>query len=124
MFGPIDKVSFEDMHRLMDTDFWGVVYGSRAAVDHRETAGDPGGSGKLRACWPARGSTPGQSSSGSLAGALPGAFSSCLRLRSMRASSPSSWVVSREGAVFQDSSRGSWRGGRSEDPLLLLLAMT
>jgi short-subunit dehydrogenase len=44
IYGPIDEVEIRDMRRLFDTNFWGYVYGSRAAVRHfRER---PGG-GKL-----------------------------------------------------------------------------
>jgi short-subunit dehydrogenase len=34
IYGPIMKTSVEDMRRLYDTNFWGVVYGSLAAVEH------------------------------------------------------------------------------------------
>jgi len=34
IYGPITRTSVEDMRRLYDTNFWGVVYGSLAAVEH------------------------------------------------------------------------------------------
>jgi short-subunit dehydrogenase len=42
IFGQVDQVSTTDMHRMFDTTYWGVVYGSRAALEHfrgREGAG-------------------------------------------------------------------------------------
>ncbi len=34
IFGKTTEVSIKDMRRMFDTVFWGVVYGSRTAVDH------------------------------------------------------------------------------------------
>lgn len=34
IFGMVDEVSDEDLHRMFDTNYWGVVYGSRAALAH------------------------------------------------------------------------------------------
>lgn len=34
IFGRCMEVGIEDMQRMFDTNFWGVVYGSRAAVSH------------------------------------------------------------------------------------------
>lgn len=34
IFGRCMEVSIPDMKRMFDTDFWGVVYGSRAAANH------------------------------------------------------------------------------------------
>jgi short-subunit dehydrogenase len=34
IFGRVDEVSIEDMRRMFDTNFWGVVYGCREAVRH------------------------------------------------------------------------------------------
>ena len=39
VYGRIMDVPIEDMHRLIDTDFWGVVYGSRIAVRHMSSRG-------------------------------------------------------------------------------------
>ncbi|MBI5336001.1 MAG: SDR family NAD(P)-dependent oxidoreductase [Burkholderiales bacterium] len=40
IWGRLDEVSDEDNHRLMDTNFWGVVYGCEVAVEHlRHTGG-------------------------------------------------------------------------------------
>lgn len=41
IFGSCEEVSIPDMKRMFDTNFWGVVYGSRAAVKHfRERGGN------------------------------------------------------------------------------------
>jgi NAD(P)-dependent dehydrogenase (short-subunit alcohol dehydrogenase family) len=34
IYGPLMEVSVEDMRRLFETNFWGVVHGSRIAVEH------------------------------------------------------------------------------------------
>ena len=34
IFGMVDEVSTADMHRMFATNYWGVVYGSRAALAH------------------------------------------------------------------------------------------
>jgi short-subunit dehydrogenase len=39
IFGKIEQVSDEDSHRLFDTNFWGVVYGSLAAIEHLKNRG-------------------------------------------------------------------------------------
>jgi short-subunit dehydrogenase len=42
MFGNITDVSLADMRRVFDTVFWGVVHGSRHAVEHFRDRGRPG----------------------------------------------------------------------------------
>lgn len=42
IYGHAMDVSIKDMKRLFDTNFWGVVYGSRAAVRHFKERGGPG----------------------------------------------------------------------------------
>jgi len=42
IFGMIESVSIPDMKRMFDTNFWGVVYGSRAAVKHYKEKQKPG----------------------------------------------------------------------------------
>jgi short-subunit dehydrogenase len=42
IFGGTDQVSIPDMRRMFDTNFWGVVYGSRAAVSHYKENKRPG----------------------------------------------------------------------------------
>ena len=42
IFGKIMDVSTEDMRRMFDTVYWGVVYGSRTAVKHFTKRGVPG----------------------------------------------------------------------------------
>lgn len=42
IYGQFMEISIEDMKRMFDTDYWGVVYGSREAIAHfkqKETAG-------------------------------------------------------------------------------------
>jgi short-subunit dehydrogenase len=41
IYGRLDEVTVEDMHRLFDTNFWGQVYGSRAALSHFRDRGRP-----------------------------------------------------------------------------------
>jgi len=36
IFGMIDEVPIADMPRMFDTNYWGVVYGSREAVEHHK----------------------------------------------------------------------------------------
>jgi short-subunit dehydrogenase len=44
IFGEIPQVSIEDMHRVFDTVYWGVVYGCLQAVEHyRSRPGKTGG---------------------------------------------------------------------------------
>ena len=38
-YGRLDEVSDEDSRRLFDTNFWGVVYGSLAALPYLRQAG-------------------------------------------------------------------------------------
>ncbi|BAU48978.1 short-chain dehydrogenase [Sulfurifustis variabilis] len=40
IYGDVEDVTIEDQRRLFDTNYWGVVYGSRIAADHlRERGG-------------------------------------------------------------------------------------
>jgi short-subunit dehydrogenase len=39
IYGRLDEVSDEDSHRLFQTNFWGVVYGSLAALPHLKRQG-------------------------------------------------------------------------------------
>ncbi len=43
IFGMVDEVSLEDMHRMFDTNYWGVVYGSPAALRHYRGRSDHAG---------------------------------------------------------------------------------
>ncbi|MDQ0735895.1 SDR family oxidoreductase [Arthrobacter agilis] len=45
IFGSVDEVSIEDMHRMVDTNYWGVVYGCREAV--AQFKGRTGSSGAI-----------------------------------------------------------------------------
>ena len=42
IFGMVTDVSIDDMKRMFDTNFWGTVYGSRAAVSHFKELGKSG----------------------------------------------------------------------------------
>lgn len=42
IYGKTTEVSIQDMRRMFDTVFWGVVYGSRIAVEHYKNRGIPG----------------------------------------------------------------------------------
>ncbi|AQQ52983.1 SDR family oxidoreductase [Planococcus lenghuensis] len=42
IFGKAMDVPATDMHRLIDTNFWGVVHGSRTAVNYFKRTGKPG----------------------------------------------------------------------------------
>jgi short-subunit dehydrogenase len=42
IFGKCEDVSIPDMQRMFDTNFWGVVYGSRIAVKHYKQTGKHG----------------------------------------------------------------------------------
>jgi NADP-dependent 3-hydroxy acid dehydrogenase YdfG len=42
IFGRVMDVSTKDMRRMFETNFWGVVYGSRAAVRHFSERREPG----------------------------------------------------------------------------------
>ncbi|MFC4402849.1 SDR family oxidoreductase [Gracilibacillus xinjiangensis] len=42
IYGHAMDVSTEDMQRMFETNFWGVVYGSKAAVEHFKERGVPG----------------------------------------------------------------------------------
>lgn len=42
IFGHMMEVTIEDMRRMFDTTFWGVVYGMRVAAKHYIDRGEPG----------------------------------------------------------------------------------
>lgn len=39
IYGRLTEIPIEDMRRLFDINFWGVIYGSRIAVEHLKTRG-------------------------------------------------------------------------------------
>ena len=47
IFGQCWEVSTDDMRRMFDTNYWGVVYGSRAALRHFASRGKKAGAGAL-----------------------------------------------------------------------------
>jgi NADP-dependent 3-hydroxy acid dehydrogenase YdfG len=48
IYGRIEDVALEDFKKLFDTNFWGVVNGSRMALDHLRTRGAANGNGNGR----------------------------------------------------------------------------
>lgn len=42
IFGKATEVTIEDMRRMFETNYWGVVYGCRSAIDHFKKRGEPG----------------------------------------------------------------------------------
>lgn len=44
IFGRIEDTPNGDLQRLFETNFWGVVYGSKVAVEHLKTRGGASGS--------------------------------------------------------------------------------
>ena len=57
IFGHSMDVSTEDMRRMFETDFWGVVYGSKAAVEHYKNRKVPGALINVGALFGDRGTT-------------------------------------------------------------------
>jgi short-subunit dehydrogenase len=47
IFGQCWEVTTDDMRRMFDTNYWGVVYGSRAAIRHFSARGKKGTAGAL-----------------------------------------------------------------------------
>jgi NADP-dependent 3-hydroxy acid dehydrogenase YdfG len=39
IYGQLEDIPLEDAHRMFDTDFWGVVYGSQIAAKHLKQSG-------------------------------------------------------------------------------------
>jgi NADP-dependent 3-hydroxy acid dehydrogenase YdfG len=97
LYGALAEVTVEDHRRLFETDYWGVVYGSEAAVAHLK---DRSGGGAVI-------------NLGSLLGDLPAplqgpaaaakhavrAFTATLRMETARARVPVSVTLIRPGAV-------------------------
>lgn len=57
IFGHSMDVSTEDMRRMFETNFWGVVYGSKAAVEHYKDRKTPGALINVGALFGDRGTT-------------------------------------------------------------------
>jgi short-subunit dehydrogenase len=106
LYGPLTEVSLEDQRKLFETDYWGAVYGSLAAVEHLRTR--PGGGAVINV----------GSLLGDVAAPLQGpvsaakhalhAFTATLRMELARERAPISVTLIRPGAVdtpFADNAR-------------------
>src|SRR3954452_9516423 len=78
IFGRIEEVSIEDMRRMFDTVYWGVVYGSLQAAAHYKRRGTPGAIVNLGSLFGDR-ATPLQSTYASAKHAVHG-FTEALRM--------------------------------------------
>jgi short-subunit dehydrogenase len=98
IFGTIDEVSVRDMRRVHDTVFWGVVYGSLAAIRHYEQRGD--GAGALINVGSVFGdrNTPLQSTYGSAKHAVHG-WTDALRMEMEAKKAPVSVTLIHPGRI-------------------------
>lgn len=97
IYGEVDQVSITDHRRLFETNYWGVVYGSLAALDHLKRR--PGGGaiinvGDMLGDAPA----PMQGAYSASKHAVHG-FTSALRMELMRDKTPVSVTLVRPGAI-------------------------
>ena len=97
IFGMIEDVSIEDMKRMFDTNFWGVVYGSRAAVKHYKAKGKPGALINVGSFFGDR-ATPVQSTYSAAKHALHG-FTDALRMELEAGKSPISVTTVHPGRI-------------------------
>jgi short-subunit dehydrogenase len=97
MFGNITDVSVEDMHRVFDTVFWGVVYGSLEAVKHFRDHGTPGALINVGSFFGDR-ATPVQSTYGSAKFAVHG-FTEALRVELAAQDAPVSVTLVHPGRI-------------------------
>ncbi|WNG88065.1 SDR family oxidoreductase [Mycobacterium sp. ITM-2016-00317] len=99
IFGNIMDVSTEDFRRVFDTVFWGVAYGSRAAVAHFRTR-EPGTAGALINVGSFFGdrATPVQSTYGSAKFAVHG-FTEALRMEAAHEGIPASITLVHPGRI-------------------------
>jgi short-subunit dehydrogenase len=98
IFGNITDVTVADMHRVFDTVFWGVVYGSRAAVQHfKDRGGPPGALINVGSFFGDR-ATPLQSTYGSAKFAVHG-FTEALRVELAAEQAPVSVTLVHPGRI-------------------------
>jgi short-subunit dehydrogenase len=97
IFGNITDVSTADIHRVFDTVFWGVVYGSRAAVRHFTNHGTPGALINIGSFFGDR-ATPVQSTYGSAKFAVHG-FTEALRVELAAQHAPVSVTLVHPGRI-------------------------
>ena len=97
IFGEIPEVSIEDMHRVMDTVYWGVVYGCRQAVQHYRQRGGAGAIINIGSLFGDR-STPIQSTYASAKHAVHG-FTDALRVELEHEKDPISVTLVHPGRI-------------------------
>jgi short-subunit dehydrogenase len=97
IFGEIMDVSTEDMRRMFDVVYWGVVYGCRAAVRHFRDAGHPGAIINVGSLFGDR-ATPLQSTYASAKHAVHG-FTEALRMELEAAGDPVSVTLLHPGRI-------------------------
>src|SRR5436190_998521 len=115
LIGPLTQVSVEDQRRLFETNYWGAVYGSLAAVEHLRAR--PGGGAVISIgaligdiAAPLRG--PDSAAKHALH-----AFTATLRMELARAGAPVSVTLIRPGAVdtpFSENARSYLQSARPE----------
>ncbi|GAA2363022.1 SDR family oxidoreductase [Dactylosporangium salmoneum] len=97
IFGQSWDVSLDDMHRVFDTVFWGVVHGSRAAVEQFRDTGRPGAIINVGSFLGER-ATPVQATYGSAKSAVHG-FTEALRIEVAAARLPVSVTLVHPGRI-------------------------
>ncbi|MFQ1002108.1 SDR family oxidoreductase [Modestobacter sp. SSW1-42] len=97
IFGEIPQVSIEDMHRVFDTVYWGVVYGCLQAVEHYRARGGAGAIVNVGSLFGDR-STPIQSTYASAKHAVHG-FTDALRVELAHEEDPISVTLVHPGRI-------------------------
>ena len=97
IFGQIPEVSLEDMHRVFDTVYWGVVHGCLQAVAHFRERGGPGAIVNVGSLFGDR-STPIQSTYASAKHAVHG-FTDALRVELEHDEDPISVTLVHPGRI-------------------------
>ena len=97
IFGEIPEVSIEDMHRVFDTVYWGVVYGCLQAVEHYRARGEAGAIVNVGSLFGDR-STPIQSTYASAKHAVHG-FTDALRVELAHEGDPISVSLIHPGRI-------------------------
>jgi short-subunit dehydrogenase len=97
IFGRIEEVSIEDMRRMFDTVYWGVVYGSLQAAAHYKRRGTPGAIVNVGSLFGDR-ATPLQSTYASAKHAVHG-FTEALRMELEAEDAPVSVSLLHPGRI-------------------------
>ncbi len=94
-YGRIEELTLEDMRRVMDVTFWGVVHGSRAALPHlRESGGGLINIGSEASSMPVPLQGPYVAAKHAVAG-----FTDVLRLELEKEGAPVSLTLIRPGSI-------------------------